>query len=70
MTGAEDCCLIPHAINTLFLNGRKNRGDMPLGVHLILLKLLLRGIRNTKRILLKIWQNSIRMFYHIRYMKQ
>lgn len=29
----ETCCLVPHAINTLFLNGRKNRGDMPLGVH-------------------------------------
>ena len=29
----ETCCLVPHAINTLFLNGKKNRGDLPLGVH-------------------------------------
>ena len=29
----ETCCFVPHAINTLFLNGKKNRGDLPLGVH-------------------------------------
>ena len=29
----ETCCFVPHAINTLFLNGRKNRGDFPIGVH-------------------------------------
>ena len=29
----ESCCFVPHAINTLFLNGKKNRGDLPLGVH-------------------------------------
>lgn len=30
----ETVAFVPHAINTLFLNGRKNRGDLPLGVHL------------------------------------
>ena len=29
----ETCCFVPHAINTLLLNGRKNRGDFPIGVH-------------------------------------
>lgn len=29
----ETCCFVPHAINTLFLNGKKNRSDLPLGVH-------------------------------------
>lgn len=29
----ETCCFVPHTINTLFLNGRKNRGDFPIGVH-------------------------------------
>lgn len=29
----ETCCFVPHAINTLFLNGKKNRGNLPLGVH-------------------------------------
>lgn len=24
---------VPHEINTLFLNGKKNRGDLPIGVH-------------------------------------
>ncbi len=24
---------VPHEINTLFINGKKNRGDLPLGVH-------------------------------------
>ena len=29
-----DCCVfIPHSINTLFLNGKKNRGDLPIGVY-------------------------------------
>ncbi len=30
---SEAVALVPHAINTLFLNGKKNRGDLPLGVH-------------------------------------
>ena len=29
----ETCVFTPHSINTLFLNGKKNRGDYPLGVH-------------------------------------
>ena len=29
----ETCCFVPHAINTLFLNCKKNRGDLPVGVH-------------------------------------
>ena len=29
----ETCCFVPHAINTLFLNGKKNRGNLPLGVY-------------------------------------
>lgn len=30
---SETCCLVPHFINTLFLSCRKNRGELPLGVH-------------------------------------
>ena len=30
----ETCCLVPHNINTLFLNSKKNRGDLPIGVYL------------------------------------
>lgn len=26
------CCIAPHSINTLFLTGKKNRGDLPLGI--------------------------------------
>lgn len=26
------CCFMPHEINTMFINGKKNRGDYPLGV--------------------------------------
>lgn len=29
----ETVCLVPKAVNTLFVNGRKNRGDYPLGVY-------------------------------------
>lgn len=29
----ETVAFVPHAINTLFLNGKKNRGDLPVGVH-------------------------------------
>ena len=29
----ETVAFVPHVINTLFLNGKKNRGDLPLGVH-------------------------------------
>lgn len=29
----ETVALVPHVINTLFLNGKKNRGDLPLGVY-------------------------------------
>lgn len=29
----ETVAFVPHEINTLFLNGKKNRGDLPLGVH-------------------------------------
>ena len=29
----ETCCFVPHVINTLFLNCKKNRGYLPLGVH-------------------------------------
>lgn len=29
----ETCCLVPHEINTLFTNGKANRGDLPLGVY-------------------------------------
>ena len=29
----ETVCLVPKIINTLFTNGRKNRGDYPLGVY-------------------------------------
>ena len=25
----ETCCLVPHEINTLFVNCKKNRGDLP-----------------------------------------
>jgi hypothetical protein len=28
----ETCCFVPHAINTLFLNSKKSRGDLPVGV--------------------------------------
>ena len=31
--GQDTCCLVPHVINTLFLNGRTNRGDCPVGVY-------------------------------------
>ena len=26
------CCIVPHRINTLFLNGKKKRGSLPLGI--------------------------------------
>lgn len=26
------CCIVPHCINTLFLTGKKKRGDLPLGI--------------------------------------
>ena len=29
----ETCVFVPHTINVLFLNSKKNRGDLPLGVH-------------------------------------
>ncbi len=29
----ETCCFVPHAINTLFVNGKKGRGDCPVGVY-------------------------------------
>lgn len=29
----QTCCIVPHSINTLFLTGKKNRGDLPLGVY-------------------------------------
>lgn len=29
--GPDSCCVIPHCINTLFINGKKGRGDLPLG---------------------------------------
>lgn len=29
----ETVAFVPHVINTLFLSGKKNRGDLPLGVH-------------------------------------
>ncbi len=29
----ETCCIVPHSINTLFINGKKGRGDLPLGVY-------------------------------------
>ena len=29
----ETVAFVPHVINTLFLNGKKSRGDLPLGVH-------------------------------------
>lgn len=29
----ETCVFVPHSINTLFINGKKRRGDCPLGVH-------------------------------------
>ena len=28
----ETCCFVPHEINTLFLNGKSNRGKYPIGV--------------------------------------
>ena len=30
----ETCVLVPHIINTLFLNGKSNRGECPIGVFL------------------------------------
>lgn len=30
---AETCCLVPHVINTLFLNGKAKRGELPMGVY-------------------------------------
>lgn len=30
---SDTCCLVPHNLNTLFLAGQKNRGDLPLGIH-------------------------------------
>lgn len=27
------CCIIPHSINTLFLTGKKKRGNMPIGIY-------------------------------------
>lgn len=29
----ETCCFVPHAVNTLFLSKKADRGDYPLGVH-------------------------------------
>lgn len=29
----ETCAFVPHEINTLFVNGKANRGDLPIGVH-------------------------------------
>lgn len=29
----DTCVFVPHSINTLFLNGKKNRGDCPIGVY-------------------------------------
>ena len=29
--GPNTCCVIPHYINTLFITGKKGRGDLPLG---------------------------------------
>ena len=29
----ETCVFVPHSINTLFISGKKNRGEYPLGVH-------------------------------------
>lgn len=31
--GPENCCLVPGFINTLFTNGKANRGELPLGVY-------------------------------------
>lgn len=31
--GSTTCCIVPHGINTLFLTGKKKRGDYPLGIH-------------------------------------
>lgn len=28
----DTCCIVPHSINTLFISGKRNRGDLPLGV--------------------------------------
>lgn len=27
------CCIVPHGINTLFLNCKKNRGNLPIGIY-------------------------------------
>lgn len=29
----ETCCLVPHIINTVFINGKKDRGDYPIGIY-------------------------------------
>ena len=29
----DTCCIVPKNINTLFTNGRENRGELPLGVY-------------------------------------
>lgn len=29
----ETCCIVPHSINTLFVNGKSNRGELPVGVN-------------------------------------
>lgn len=31
--GQDACCLVSHMINTLFVNGKANRGDCPIGVY-------------------------------------
>lgn len=31
--GPDNCCIVPEFINTLFTNGKANRGKYPLGVH-------------------------------------
>ncbi len=28
----ETCCIVPHSINTLFVNAKERRGDLPIGV--------------------------------------
>lgn len=28
----DTCCIVPHGINTLFITGKKQRGDLPMGV--------------------------------------
>ena len=29
----DTCCIVPHGINTLFINGKKKRGNLPVGVY-------------------------------------